>query len=88
MHLNVVLGGDLAVDSIPGDHGLHGGSALADDASVFDVEGDPQPVHPSASLGYASIAQVHAEQVGIRRRKAIESVLVASAPLAGSAGYR
>jgi hypothetical protein len=63
--LDVVLGRYLAMNYVPRHHSLHCGCALFDDARVFHVQGDPQPVDVADRPRDAAVAQVEAKQVDV-----------------------
>lgn len=80
MDLDVVLWRQLTVDLVPGHDRLHRRGALFDNQRIFLVECYPKPEDVSPAPRDVTVAQVHAEQIGIGGREAIEAMLAGPTP--------
>jgi hypothetical protein len=62
---------------------LHRLDALVDDAGIFLVEEDANPIDPTSMAGDAAVSQVEAKQMNVVRMKVPELVVDSSASAAG-----
>jgi hypothetical protein len=63
-----------AADAVPRHHRTYRALAFRCDPGIARVERDAQFEHPAGMLGKTPVAQVHAEEVDVRRRKRVQIV--------------